>query len=331
MPWARFGDNIATYPDLLEIRALAEADDRLMLEALGFLTVCATLSAGHKTDYLTNYGTALQVAGPRADALIGVLVAVGLVTPVAPIAGRKSGFIIRADSDFIHVRTRDELEAEKANRQGRRSDRLKREIRLRDGDNCRWCGIVVHWSGTAKSGRHAEVDHLDLDPKVEATPENTVVACKTCNGTRGQDPEKWAREHELLPPPPRPLYGRETAQYLQRQFPDRHIVQTHRSDETSPVAAAADPARQQAVRPAAPDRAEDMAREVDEPAPKPQPNLGQPRRADGTGSPGTGRDGTGMEGKGRAGPDRSGAGGAVAKGGPPRKRRGKRGGRGRRQ
>lgn len=332
MPWARFGDNAATYPQLLAVEGSLEADDRLRCEVFGFLAGCATLSASHKTDYVVNFGTALVVSS-RAEALINILVAVGLVTLVNEQSVRH-GFIIVQDPDFIHIRTKQELEDEKNNRIGRRSDYLKREIRKRDGDNCRWCGIGVHWSGTSKSERHAEVDHLE--PDGEATPETLVVACKKCNGARGENRLQWDATHELCPVPERPIYGKDTAAYLTRHgYPTEP---NHMSDAGAAPVAAADPAAVPA-RPAAPtlatqpgqdDASTDPAHEAARPetmSAATNRNRNQPRRVDETGCAGPGRDGTVRDRKGRDGP---GLGGSPPL--PPRtsrsRKRGKRGRRG---
>ena len=52
MPWARLGDNAATYPKLMQIAGYRGADDRAVNEVRGWLLACATQSAGHLTDYV---------------------------------------------------------------------------------------------------------------------------------------------------------------------------------------------------------------------------------------------------------------------------------------
>jgi len=55
-------------------------------------------------------------------------------------------------------------------------------VRERDGDTCRYCGKTVSW--TDKRGPDgATYDHVD--PNGPTTPENLVVACRSCNSAKG--------------------------------------------------------------------------------------------------------------------------------------------------
>jgi hypothetical protein len=80
-----------------------------------------------------------------------------------------------------------------------RAPGLKRRLRDRDRDLCRYCGAAVRWG----AGRAADSGTWDwIDPLGEATEENIVTACKAC----GEDRSGGSLEDAgmtLLPPPPR--------------------------------------------------------------------------------------------------------------------------------
>jgi len=65
---------------------------------------------------------------------------------------------------------------------------LKRQLRARDGDQCRYCGKTVNWLDR-KGANGATYDHID--PRGEATMENLVIACRGCNSSkRNRTPEQ---------------------------------------------------------------------------------------------------------------------------------------------
>ncbi|NMF27939.1 HNH endonuclease [Cellulosimicrobium aquatile] len=306
MPWVRFGDDSATYPALMKLHGMKGADERTVNEAFGFLARIATLSGAHKTDYEIDAGTAYMIGGARTDELLRLLVKAGVLS-----AGRRGGlafWTIRADPEFIHIRTKAELEREARYRNELRDDALRVGLLLRDGDNCRWCGIVVLWTGR-KGQQHAEPDHLEgLD--VPGTVDNMVIACRRCNRARGADTDLWDAEHELRKPPEHPHYGAHSARFLTKNgYPTEP---TYRSDEApAHHQAAAAPAPAPGVRPAAPPRDPQAlaapagtAPQRVRPAAPPGPGNG-PRntsrnadrtpisQSDQTGSAGSGRDGSG--------------------------------------
>jgi 5-methylcytosine-specific restriction endonuclease McrA len=57
-------------------------------------------------------------------------------------------------------------------------------VRLRDGDSCRYCGIQVNWA-VRHGPTGGTYDHLD--PTLEATTDNLVVACRGCNSQKGRE------------------------------------------------------------------------------------------------------------------------------------------------
>lgn len=237
MPWMKSGDNAATYPALMAVAGMEGSDERAVNEVAGFLWRASTLGAAHMTDYLVNVGTLYMLAGTRTNLLVEWCTRAGLLTEIKQ-DGIKSYSII-ADPEFIHMRLKDEIEWERQQRSDTRDPRLTVPVRLRDGDNCRWCGVSITWRGRS-SGRSGEYDHLI--PGQAATIDTLVVACRSCNGARkGGTAEQlaaWEENHPLRPAPTNPRYGKATAKHLQDNgYP--HIVENIRSDEDSSDLAAA--------------------------------------------------------------------------------------------
>lgn len=69
-------------------------------------------------------------------------------------------------------------------------------VRKRDRDRCRYCGMKVNWKDR-RSAAGATYDHVEADGR--NTPENLVVACRSCNSRKGGRP--LAEIGMLLLPP----------------------------------------------------------------------------------------------------------------------------------
>lgn len=76
---------------------------------------------------------------------------------------------------------------------------LKKTIRFRDDDDCRYCGITVRW-GAGQASDSGTFDHID--PDGENVIENIVVACNACNA-RKMDRLPAQAGMTLLPEPTR--------------------------------------------------------------------------------------------------------------------------------
>jgi hypothetical protein len=63
-----------------------------------------------------------------------------------------------------------------------RNPDLRRTLRQRDQDRCRYCGVEVNWSDR-RGGTGATYDHVD--PRGPADLTNLVVACRSCNSSKG--------------------------------------------------------------------------------------------------------------------------------------------------
>lgn len=275
MPWTRTGDNAATYPKLMATAALPGADERTVNEVAGWLFRCAFQSAAHMTDYVIDAGTAAMLGGPRTAELTRYCVKARLIEAVR-VDGVKAWKLLE-DPEFIHIRLRKEVEWERRQRNDTRDPRLIVPVRLRDGDQCRRCRVVVQWRGTP-SNRKATIDHLV--PGQAGTVETMYVACWQCNSAR-QDNAAWDEEHPLLAPPITPLYGKWTARLLGE---NGHPVTVNLGESDPASRTPHGPTQPQAASPVRPGDA-DPATEV---------TSKSHRRSPGTGSPGSGRVGPGL-------------------------------------
>ncbi|MFD6178095.1 MULTISPECIES: hypothetical protein [unclassified Isoptericola] len=330
MPWMRTGDSAATYPAVMATAGLHTADERTVNEVFGFVSRCAIQSAAHTTDYVIDVGTVQMIGGARWRDLISQCVAVGLLEVV--LAGRTWRLV--QDPEFIHLRLRAEVTWERQQRDDTRNPALKAPVLLRDGDNCRWCGLLVQWRGR-KSNRTGTLDHLE--PGTAGTVDTMVVACLGCNSARGGNVDLWDDNHTVRTPPTSPRYGKATTKYLNDNgHPE--ITENVSSDDGAAPQAAADPAPE-GVRPAAPAAAAPArptaVRAAAPPAARPKSAPKSPRnstpKVDRTDSTGSGRDGSGTHHTStgpRARPDLSPASTTEPTAQPPRprRRRGRRGG-----
>lgn len=218
MPWLRTGDTAAHHPVALAVLEHEEADDRIVNELFGFISRCATLSAGHLTDYVINRGTAVEIAGgiSRASKLLEFGIYAGYLVEItlddaAPDGKTRRGYKIIEDPEFIHLKTKAEVEWERERRNDAARPELVIPVRLRDGDGCRYCGKVVRW-GAQNSAIGATYDHRI--PGQKAKDENDMfVACRGCNSGR-KNSETADIDYPRLPVPERAFFSEGTVNWL---------------------------------------------------------------------------------------------------------------------
>lgn len=211
MSWLRAGDTAATYPLLMQTATDPKADERTVNEVAGWLHRCMEQAASHRTDYLVDMGTAALIGGSRSAELIRICKRVKLIK-IVKRAGLEYIEVVD-DPAFLHVRLKAEQDWENQRKRDNANPTLTAQVRLRDGDGCRWCGIVTQW-GTPdqKSARVGTYDHLL--PGEKATVETMVVACRHCNSDRQADRDGWTKV--LLPAPERPYYSTVSAAFIEK-------------------------------------------------------------------------------------------------------------------
>ncbi len=335
MSWQKSSDGAATHPKLMKIDALPDADERLRLEVMGWLWGLSTMSAQHDADYYVEVGQCRMLGGSRTDVLIAAAMRVGLLTEHT-IDGLRV-YKLLEDENLWHIRSRAEKEWAAQQEGDAKDPALKVPMVLRDGDNCRYCGVLTQWRGTR---HHASWTMDHRVPGQAGTVETVVVACWRCNTSRSNNPQ-WDDDHPLRPVPTRPLYGRWAAEYLTNNgYPTVQNVLREADDERPTPAETTEPAPQPGVRP--------VSGPGDDPAPSPRRRARQdgPKSAGGppdieshssgsqgpaTGAvtaPGSGRvgSGSGVVGSGVDGSGSGGGGSGSGTGRRRRKRRGRRGG-----
>lgn len=204
MPWLKVGDKFAAHPLVLAVRRARRADGRSVNEVVGFLTRCATSSAGYMTDYRITIDVAELYGGARTQVLLTQAVEAGLL--VAEGRGANRTWRIVEDEDLYHVRAKSDVEWERQRDSDRRNVDLIMPVLARDGDQCRYCRNVVHVKDT-RSGRGRTFDHTE--PGRPATVDTYVVACHRCNSKLAKRPRP-VPELPLLAPPPLPYFSPRT-------------------------------------------------------------------------------------------------------------------------
>ncbi|OKX85161.1 HNH endonuclease, partial [Corynebacterium glutamicum] len=210
MAWLRIGDNAATHPFMARLLSSTGAqcpDHAVKNEAFGVLTQLAAISAGHLTDGVIETGMLSQIAPGREAEILDVLVAAGLAQR-GKEDDRHVILLVLDDEEFIHARGRAEVEIDRARSRDKRVPGLYIQVRVRDGDECRWCGRTVSW--TNRSGdRGGVID--SLNGHQDSTVDTLVVACRGCNSRRGQ-----GIDLVLKNAPANPYYSEGTIRYVNK-------------------------------------------------------------------------------------------------------------------
>ena len=192
-----------------------DADERIVNELFGFVMRCATQSAAHLTDYVINYGTAVSIAGvARAKALLAFGMYAGYLVEIETdddVGRARKAYKIVEDPEFIHLRTKAEIEWERERRNDVARPELVIPVRLRDGDGCRYCGKVVRWA-SQNSALGGTYDHRI--PGKRAKDENDMfVSCRGCNSGR-KNSETADVDYPRLPVPTRAFFSESTVNWL---------------------------------------------------------------------------------------------------------------------
>ncbi|WP_435585802.1 hypothetical protein [Micromonospora aurantiaca (nom. illeg.)] len=216
MPWAKFSDTSATHPVVLAPAAFTNWEPPRWTQT-DLVNICAgifqrltTQSAGYLTDYVVTAGVMASTAGDNWQHWTTLMVRAGYLTPTT-VAGEPAWLLVDDPEHLAHIRLKDEIAWERQRRKDNGDPALIIPVRLRDGDACRYCGVIVNWRDR-KGGRGGTYDHR-TPGQPAAGPDDLRVACQSCNGARSNHPDADHRRPPR-PAPVTPFYGTETAALL---------------------------------------------------------------------------------------------------------------------
>ena len=193
MAWLRAGDNLSTHPKMFRLLEACGYDHELKNSAFGALVISASVAAAHLTDYVIEPGLIATFAPTNPKRITDALQAADLIAEVE-VDGRRL-FRIVEDDDFLHMRSKEEVEIDRRRSADKRNHELIISVRVRDGDICRWCGRTVNWNDR-RGTRGGEYDSLTSHK--DSAADTLVVSCKGCNSKR-----KDGHELTLRPEPTR--------------------------------------------------------------------------------------------------------------------------------
>ena len=206
MSWIRVGDTFNGAPEFMKAFELAvERDDpRLLAELKGLTMALFVFSAQQWTDYEIGYGALADIVGlSRAQQALQDLIKIGVLRDVSTDSERKYKLVER--DSFVHIiKSTDKKMAAKRKRDQNKGT-LQVPVLLRDGDQCRYCGVEVNWADH-KNDEGGTFDHRN--PEEDTTPDNYVVCCRGCNQLRFELGEEADDELPLLDVPEQAVYGK---------------------------------------------------------------------------------------------------------------------------
>lgn len=172
--------------------ALVENEGAEGLAAIGLWTLAGSLSQAKLTDGAITQGDAVRLvlSGPRARKLAGLLVRYGLFDQT------QTGWAVH-DFQRTHRQNGAGIKLERERRAELKRPEVTRAVQARDGDRCRYCARKVSWTDR-RGPNGATYDHVD--PTLAAGASNIVVACRSCNSTKGG--RTLAEAGMALRPPP---------------------------------------------------------------------------------------------------------------------------------
>lgn len=215
MAWVKSSDTAAQHPIVIA-PLIWSVDDLDGLHPLDMVSIlfglawrCATHSAQQGNDYNVPDQVVALMAGSRWR--------------IRAEQAEKAGYWSRNEADdgytlvddaehLFHIRRKAEIEWENLRRADVSNPALVVPVRLRDGDGCRYCGVIVQW-GARRGNRRGTYDHRNPG-RPALSPDDLVVACGACNSTRGRnlDLNAWP----LRPVPADPYYGSDSVDLLHK-------------------------------------------------------------------------------------------------------------------
>jgi len=249
---------------MIRLLEVCKGNHQLKNEAIGALAQLAIIAAAHMTDYWIGYGSLYQVAPGREDIMLEMLCGAGLLFQEEGPEGYPALRLVD-DRELFHMRSREEVELDRRRNRDKHNVDLLMKVRIRDGDQCRWCGGSVDWRDR-RSGRRGTYD--SLNGHRDSTPETLVVACYSCNSARGAGEVKELRD----PPTPEEVhYNRHTIAFINesRYAKDHgiHVVSKDERKQQAQQRQEQDQASQRSRRAKRQSPAQSKVARVDEPKP----------------------------------------------------------------
>lgn len=221
MAWLKSSDTSYDHPVVLApltwpAEHLGGLDPHDMASVLyGLVWRCATYCAQKGLDYVVPETVVAQMAGAAWRERAAQAARAGYWVRCEDGA---SWLLLDDAEHLFHIRRKAEIDWEKARKRDTSNSALTVPVRLRDGDGCRYCGVIVQWSAR-RGARAGTYDHRTPGAPAKS-PDDLVVACASCNGTRADNPD--AEAWPLRPAPIEPYYGPDTIRFLARY--GRHIT-----------------------------------------------------------------------------------------------------------
>jgi 5-methylcytosine-specific restriction endonuclease McrA len=256
--WKKESDTAAHHPLITTAQTMVDWPEHLTSNDFanlvwGIISRAATMSAGFTTDYVVTPGALVGIAGDNWRHWADVACKTGLLSPVLTEDGSDAWLLVEDSENLFHIRRKAELAWESRRKKDNASPWLVVPVRLRDGDGCRYCGVVVDWNAR-RGGRAGTYDHR-IPGRGAESPDDLRVSCTACN-TRRRDRDDAEQALPPLPAPASPYYGEETAELLAKHghqvplsTPKRPRTRRDRASKPSDPAAGRSP-RVQPERPA---------------------------------------------------------------------------------
>ena len=162
MPWVRGGDTAHSHRKLLRAQ---ERDAVRGLAVFGFVHACASWSSQELLDGFISESACRRIGGEDTYLqLVKDAQAAGMMQRgrARGPAGERGWAVANDDPDFLHIRLKEEVERDRDKSRATRQIGPQRDVRLRDGDQCRYCGKTVNWNDR-RSARGGTYDHPDPD------------------------------------------------------------------------------------------------------------------------------------------------------------------------
>ncbi|HIY94960.1 MAG TPA: hypothetical protein H9821_04760 [Candidatus Rothia avicola] len=219
----KWSDTSSDHPSFARLYNLPYWTPALRRELTGFLFHCASHSAQHFTDYFIEEGVVKREGGLEPDPekvfeqnwerLADAALKVGFFTGVYKNEdGQVAYKLIEDPNDFVHLIKEKEAAWNKGRDRDLSDTVLLGKVRVRDGDQCRWCGIVVSFDAR-NNGRAGTYDHVTSMVVANGDPSKLLVSCRGCNQARGNG-KHW--DKPLRPVPVNPFYSESTVETLKK-------------------------------------------------------------------------------------------------------------------